>query len=441
MQTEVVEVSAVKRELKISYSEKEVSDAFKRSTRAVANQVEIKGFRRGKAPLSVVSGQYRGEIQRQVMQDLLEGGVDHGVKEHKVFPIGPVEPGSSPAAPLAEDKPFSLSVQFEVRPDIKLGEWKGLEVNKPKLQVGDAEVDAEIEKLRRRAAQLVPVLLRDTLEAEDFAVIDYQSTTLDIAEPVGKGTDAVVEMASKALLPGFSDKILGMKIGLDRAFDIAVPAENDNPQIAGKTVSFKVSLKGIKKLDLPALDDEFAKDVGAESLVALRDKLKAGLTNVQTMRIKNHLRDQLVDRMIEKHTFEVPQSLVAEQTKLMFSELVRRASMEGMDVSSLGREEVEGLTQQYWPKAERNVRFYLLVGEMAKAEKLEVSDAEIEAEIERLAELSQQEVSRVRAAYADRDRKENLRFQLLEDKVLTLLEQNAKLTDTDPLPEDKRQLL
>jgi trigger factor len=235
--------------------------------------------------------------------------------------------------------------------------------------------------------------------------------------------------------------MLGMKIGLDRAFDIEVPADNDNPQIAGKTVSFKVSLKGIKKLELPALDEEFAKDVGAESIQQLKDKLRDGLTNVQTMRVKNHVRDQLVDRLIERHTFEVPQSLVAEQTKLMFSELVRRASMEGMDVSSLGREEVEGLTQQYWPKAERNVRFFLLVGELAKAEKLEVSDEDIEAEITRLADLSQQDPLRVRSMYKDRDRRDNLRFQLLEDKVLGLLEQNATVSDADPLPEDKRQLL
>lgn len=441
MQSEVVEVSPIKREVKINYTGAEVDQAWKRSTKSVQDRVEIKGFRRGKAPLSVVQGQYKGEIQRDVLEHLLQDGVDTAMREHKLIPVGPIERAGEDLATPTAGEPVTFAVQFEIRPTIELQNVSGFEVTKARLDVGDKDLERELEKLQRRAAQLVPVLLRNSVEEKDFAVIDYEGTTLDSAQPVGQGKDAVVEMGGTQFLPGFSDKLLNMVVGTDRMFEIQVPDDHENKQIAGKNVHFKVHLKGIKKLELPSLDDELAKDVGAESLEALKTKLSEGLKSVQEVRIKNELREQLIDKLVAAHTFEVPQSLVADQTQLMFREVLRRAQADGMPLDQLGQEDFESLSKSYWPRAERNVRFYLLVGELAKRDNVAVSDEEVDAQIEKIAEMSREEVSRIRAHYAAPERREGLRFQLIEDKVLDALEKSAKITEGEPLSEDKRQLL
>ncbi len=441
MQSQVSEVSAIKRELKISYSGDEVEQAWKRSTKSVQDRVEIKGFRRGKAPVSVIQGQYKNEIQRQVTEVLLEQGVESAMREHQLVPVGPLERAGEDLPTPEVGQPITFAVQFEVRPVIELKDYKGLEVKKPTAVSGDGEVARELEKIQRRAAQLVPVLLRNEVQDKDFAVIDYVGTTLDKQEPVGQAKDAVIEIGGTQFLPGFADKLLGMAPGLDRVFELSIPETHENKEIAGKTVHFKVHLKQIKKMELPPLDDELAKDVGAESLEGLKTKIGEGLKSVQEVRIKNEVREQLIDKLVTAHDFPVPQSLVADQTSLMFREVLRRAQMEGMPLDQLGQEDLENLSKSYWPRAERNVRFYLLVGEIAKKENLTVSNDEVEKQIEKVAELSREEISRVRAHYAAPEQKESLRFQLLEDKVLDLLEKDAKIEDGGPLAEDKRQLL
>jgi trigger factor len=200
-----------------------------------------------------------------------------------------------------------------------------------------------------------------------------------------------------------------------------------------------VVVKSIKKLELPELNDELAKDAGYESVDAMKTALKNSLTVVQNMRVRNKLRDQVLDAMIAKHDFEVPESLVREQSLNILREALRRLQSEGMRYD-LDTADMEQLIGTYRPKAERMVRGGLLLAEVATVEKIDVTEEDVEKQLESFAEMSKQDITRVRAAYADPQRKEALRMQLIDEKVLDSLIAAAEVTDGEPLPEEERQL-
>jgi trigger factor len=440
MQSELVTISAVRREIKIKYSEDEVSKTFKKKTKQVNEQVSVQGFRPGKAPDSVIQGRYGNEIRSEVLQELMEGGLRNAMIEHKVMPVGPVEPPKADETKKLENgAAFDFSLRFEVRPEIKIDGHKGLKITKPATVVTDVEVEKEIERFRYTAAQLVPVMIRDFVEEKDYATLDIEANTL--AGPVPELTvkDELVEIAPDRVLPGFTDKLIGQKVGDLRAFDIVYPKDGPVEELKDKNINFRVVVKSIKKLELPELNDELAKDAGYESVDAMKTALKNSLTVVQNMRVRNKLRDQVLDAMIAKHDFEVPESLVREQSLNILREALRRLQSEGMRYD-LDTADMEQLIGTYRPKAERMVRGGLLLAEVATVEKIDVTEEDVEKQLESFAEMSKQDITRVRAAYADPQRKEALRMQLIDEKVLDSLIAAAEVTDGEPLPEEERQL-
>ncbi|MCC6806623.1 MAG: trigger factor [Deltaproteobacteria bacterium] len=440
MQTELVNLSAVRREVKVKFSEDEVSKTFKKKTRQVNEQVSVQGFRPGKAPDSVIQGRYGSEIKNEVLQELMESGLKTAMVEHKVLPVGPVEPPApAETQKLENGRAFDFSLRFEVRPEIKIDGYKGLKLVKPKVEVSDAEVDKEIERFRMTAAQLVPVMIRDFVEEKDYVTLDIEANTL--AGPVPELTvkEELVEIGPDRVLPGFTEKLIGQKVGDLRSFDLVYPKEGPAAELHEKNINFRVVVKSIKKLELPAVDDELAKDAGYESVDAMKAALKNSLTVVQNMRVRNKLRDQVLDELIKKHDFEVPESLVREQSMNILREALRRLQSEGMRYD-LDTADVEQLIGTYRPKAERIVRGGLLLAEVAKAETLDVSEEDVDKQIESFAEMSKQDVTRVRAAYADPQRKEALRLQLIDEKVLDMLIAAADVSDGEPLPVEERQL-
>lgn len=440
MQTEVVEVSPIRREVKVQYSGDDVGKVFKKKTKEVNDKVSVQGFRPGKAPESVIQGRYGSEIRSEVLQELLEGGLRTAMMEHRVFPVGPVEPPPADAARTLENgQPFAFSLKFEVRPTIALGNYKALAISKPLTQVTDVEIDKEIERFRMASAQLVPVMLRDFVEDKDYVTADIDASTLAGPVPQLSAKDELIEVAPERVVPGFSDKIIGQKVGDLRVFDIVYPKDGPLEELHEKTINFRVTIKAVKKLDLPTLDDDLAKDAGYESLQAMRDGIKNSLTVVQTMRVRNKLRDQVLDALIAAHDFEVPESLVREQSLSILREALRRLQMEGMQYD-LQNQDVEQLMGTYRPKAERIVRGGLLLAEVAKAEKVDISDEDMERQMQSFAEMSKQDIQRVRAAYSEPERRDNLRAQMIDEKTLDLLVDNAIVTDGAVLPEEERQL-
>lgn len=440
MQTEVVSLSTVRREIKVKIPADEVSKTFKKKTRQVNEQVSVQGFRPGKAPDSVIQGRYGQEIRNEVLQELMETGLRTAMVEHKVMPVGPVEPPPADEAKKLENgQPFDFSLKFEVRPEINVKDYKGLLLKKPKTEVTDKEIDKEIERFRYTAAQLVPVMIRDFVEEKDYATLDIEANTL--AGPVPELTvkEELVEIAPDRVLPGFTEKLIGQKVGDLRSFDLVYPKDGPAAELQDKNINFRVVVKGLKKLELPAIDDELAKDAGYESVDNMRTALKNSLTVVQNMRVRNKLRDQVIDELIKNHEFEVPESLVREQSMNILRDALRRLQAEGMRYD-LDTADAEQLIATYRPKAERLVRGGLILAEVARVEKIDVSEADVDKQIESFAEMSKQDITRVRAAYADPSRKEALRLQLVDEKVLDLLINDAKTEDGDPLPEEERQL-
>jgi trigger factor len=440
MQTELVNLSAVRREVKVRFSEDEVSKTFKKKTKQVNEQVSVQGFRPGKAPDSVIQGRYGSEIKSEVLQELMESGLRSAMVEHKVLPVGPVEPPPAEEAKKLENgRAFDFSLKFEVRPEIKLQTYKGLKLQKAKVEVSDKEIDKEIERFRFTAAQLVPVLIRDFVEDKDYVTLDIEANTL--AGPVPELTvkDELIEIAPDRVLPGFTEKLIGQKVGDMRSFDIVYPKDGPAQELQDKNINFRVVVKNLKKLELPEVNDELAKDAGYESVDAMKTALRNSLTVVQNMRVRNKLRDQVLDALIAGHEFEVPESLVREQSMNILREALRRLQAEGMRYD-LDTADAEQLIGTYRPKAERMVRGGLLLAEVAKAESIDVSEDDVEKQIQSFAEMSKQDVTRVRAAYADPNRKESLRLQLLDEKVLDNLIAAAEVSDGEMLPEEERQL-
>ncbi len=420
MQSQISEISSVMVQVSVQVPWADVERAMEGSYSELGRTAKVKGFRPGKVPRNVIKQLFGQRVKRDVLNNLIEAGLGKAVQEHQltVVAVPPME--SLPE--LKSGEPLAFTAKIEVRPKIDAVDIDDLQLVREKTAVTDAEVDEAIERLRQQNSELkAPEPARPSQEG-DILTCDYRVSIEGQERPELAANDRPIDLAG-GLLPELKDALLGKSVGDKTSANVTFPAEQGG-DFAGKEGTFDLEIKEIKEKVLPALDDEFAKDLEHASLEELKQKTRARLEETAKQNADNALREQVVDKVLEKNPIDVPPSLVAQQQQAMLQEYVRMIRMTGQRMD-LG-EDLMSTTKE---NAERRVRAALLLGAIARLNGIKVEGADVDKKLGEMAERSGKHVAKLRAELQGEQR-EILESQILEEKLLEYLLGRATITES-----------
>ena len=330
---------------------------------------------------------------------------------------------------ISKDNGLVMVINVEVKPEVKLGEYKGIEISKPVYTVNEEEAGLRLEEMRNRAARLVDVEDR-AIEAGDTAIIDFEGFQDGVAFEGGKGENYSLVIGSNTFIPGFEDQLIGKNKGEEVEVNVEFPAEYHAENLAGKPANFKVVVKNVQRKELPELNDEFAADTTEfNTLDELKADLRTKLEEEAKNRAEAEMRNALVEKVSEATELEVPEAMIEAQLDNMMMELNYQLQYQGLQLQQLlemtGRT-IEELKAERREEATKLVKSSLILEAIAKAENVEVSEEEIEAELAKMAQMYNMEVEKIKSAMRPADL-EDIKGQLTIRKTIDLLVDNSKL--------------
>jgi len=425
MKAEVETIDSVRKKIRITIPEDQVKREFDSAYRAVAKMTRIKGFRPGKTPRAVLSGYYKNQVNQEVIVKLIQDSLAKITAEKG---IAVVSDPSIENDPLVEGKEFTYTATFEVKQEIDVKEYLGLEALSDKMEVTTEKVDERLREIQESHASLKSIESEQEVREGMFVVIDFQGFSEGKPLEGEKVMGHLLEVKSNSFIPGFCEKLIGVKKGEEKEFLLDLPPDYERKDLAGKKISYQVKLNDLKEKILPTLDDDFAKDLGEfKNLDDLKKKIKETLEEEEKERTKNQIHNNLVSDLIARNPFDLPPSLVNREIEYMIAETQRNLSFQGLSLEKLGISPDE-LRGKYREKAERRTRTSLLLEAVAKQEGITVNDDEIEGRLKIIAERTHQEVEKIKAYYQREEKMASFTIQLLEEKALDFLTEKAKIT-------------
>ena len=423
MKVQVEELSPVERKLSIEVPPEQVQAELGRAYAQLGRQVRLPGFRPGKIPRRILEQKFKGEVEDDVARRLVERAYLSAISEHNVDAVG--APQLTPVR-LDQEKPFAFEARVEVRPKVEPKDYRGLPLKRVQASVTDAEVDERLESMRQRVARLEPVEGRTRAETGDFAIVDYAGTIDGQPFPGSKAEDVTVEVAPGDLMRGNVAELGGTLVGQTKELDHGFPADDPEPARAGKTARFTFTLKGLKRQLIPALDDDFAKEVGGgETLAELKSKVRSDLEAAARSRAAQDERDQLVKGLVERNPFELPRAMVERGLDAMLDGALRMMARQGLDPSKLNLD-FASLREEMRPKAEAEVRGALLLQAVSEKEGLSVKPEDLDARIAQYATESGAPLHQVRKAFKEPEQRRALEQRVREEKTVEFLKAAAK---------------
>jgi trigger factor len=317
-------------------------------------------------------------------------------------------------------------------PEIVLKDYTGLKVLKEKYVLNEADIDGEIKRMQENMAQLVPLDENATAENGHTVTVDYTFSVDGYPEETSNAEDATLEIGANRLMPGFEEQIVGMKCGETRKITVTLPEGYRNPEAAGKEGVFQVTLKEIKRKDLPELDDEFAQQFGEyETMEELRAKMVEYHQKQETERIENEVNDRIIKALTEKNPLDVPQTMVKRQLDHMLENLKNRLKGQRMSIEMMGLDD-DGFRQRFRDSAEEKVKGGLLLMALVEKENIDVSDEDLAARYEQIAAGNNDMLGRIKDYYtSNRKARNSLIAEIKEDKAIRLLLESAVITEVE----------
>lgn len=427
MKIQVENVSPVERKVSIEVDPDRVAQELERAYVGLGRRVKLRGFRPGKAPRKVLERQFRAEIEGEVLEKIVQQTFAEAVKVEAIPLVAP--PHVSVSEGVADGKPVRYTARVEVKPSIEPKDYRGLEISRKPPEVTDQMVSDELSRLQESMAQLVPVEGRFEAQEGDWAVIDHEGTIAGAPFEGGKAEGVTVKVAPGSITEGNLEALKGKR--LDETIEIDEPFAEDHrvEELRGKVAHMKVTLKALKTRQLPALDDALAKEVGIEgieTLDALRARIRADLEKREKRRAESEVKDALVKAALAKNEFEVPPALVERAIDAMLEGAAERFARSGIDIRRLELDFAR-MRADMREQALLQVRGALLLEAIADAEKIEVTDEDLQAEAARIAEELGAPLAKVQQQIRGKDAREALKNRVREDKALALLSSTANI--------------
>ena len=423
MKTEFVDVSDTRKQLLVEIPSTVVDAEIERIARDYGKAARIPGFRPGKVPVKVVRTRFRDQILHDVAHDLIPRAVDNALRERGVEPVDTPDIKN---VLVEEGQPLKFTADFETVPAFDPGEYGSLNLKKPAATVTDDAVAETLERLRQRAARYEPVEGRE-VEASDTVVVDLVRESPN--EPDDTHENVSIEIGATANPPGFDEQVIGMTIGEQKRFPVDYPADYSVKELAGTTLHYRVTVKELKKRVIPALDDEFAKDLGDfETLDALRQRVRADLLAEADRTAEREVRTDLLRQLAARVTFDVPDALIERELERRIEEFVRRLVEQGVDPRQAGID-WQRFRDNQRDSARETVASAIVLDEIARREQLAVESGEVDAEIEKYAAAMNRPAGAVRARLEKEGRISSLYTSLRREKAVDFLRSRATIAE------------
>jgi len=409
------DVSPVQKTIEVEIPAQLLSAEANRVTNEFSRHAKVPGFRPGKIPASVVRNRFAKEIQEEVVTRVLGASFRDVVTEKGLEPVG--EPVLEHVDAFVDGAPMKFKARFEVKPRIELGEYRGLEIEEPKIEVSDTDVEAMIERLRDQASAY-RVETERGLDEGDFAVIDIASTGEDLEPKTDSGH---FKMGEDSPLPELHDALRGKKAGDTASFDKTYGEDASQENWRGKTIHHDVTLKEIRVQEKPEVNDEFAKSVGGwETAEQMREAITADIRRHREVEALRFKRTQVGDKLLAAHEFDVPEALVEEELGKSLNNYARYLASQGVDLQN-AQMDWRRIGEDFRPEAIKRVKRGLILEAIAKKENIEISDVEVDAEIRRAAREQEREFADVKHHLKHDGGYEALRASMAQDRALELV--------------------
>jgi trigger factor len=427
MQVHVARISPVLVEVAVEVPADAVGAEVDKAYATLRRKARVRGFRPGKAPRQVLARMYGQQVESDVASTIVNETLPKALSTNNVQPVNQpkVETGK-----VEQGAAFSYKARFEVSPEITDVAYEGMELVRPSLAPTEAMVNDQLELLRKTHARLEPPEPMRAAQKGDIVTVDFTMAVDGAPLKEGAGEGVQLELGSGQVLPELDTAITGKSI--DEELDVTAVLQENHPrtELRGKAATFHVKVKDIKQRVLPALDDEFAKDVGSfETLVELRADVHTRLEKMLKDRAESVLAEQIIEKLSEKNAVDLPPSLVEQQCRLMELEVVQNARRLGKQPPT--KADLSTMHEVMHGGAEKKVRAGLLMAAIAKKHGMQVTEEDIGKGIEELASETGKNVAKVRAEYSDPQRKSILVGMILEDRVLNLIESKAVIREGD----------
>lgn len=424
VQVENLEKSMAK--LTIEVSAEQFEAAMQKAYIKNKGRIQLPGFRKGKAPRAMIEKMYgAGIFYEDAANEIIPEAYEEAAKESGLVITSQPE---IDVTQIEKGKSFIFTATVAVKPEVTLGEYKGLEYEAQPVEVTDEEVEEELKKVQNQQARTVTVEDRPVADG-DIVTIDYEGFVDGTAFAGGKGTDYDLTIGSHSFIDTFEEQLVGKNAGEETEVNVTFPEQYHEASLAGKPATFKVTVKAIKAKELPELDDEFASEVSDfETLDEYKADLKTKALERKEKEAKTAKQNALVDKAVENASMEIADAMITSQARNMANDFAQRLQMQGMTVdqylqyTGLTR---EALVDQMKPQAETRIKNRLVLEAIAKAENIEVSDEEVEAEMQKMADAYKMELDKVKE-YLGEAGKDSLKDDLAVQKAVDLIVDNAK---------------
>jgi trigger factor len=424
----VEDVSDIKKKITFEVPEEKVRQVLDSEYKDLKKNMQLKGFRKGKVPLSILKNYFKDQVEADVSRKIVEETFQPGLDEKNITAVSVV---SLEPEKFESGQPFQYVAEIEVPPPIEATGYTDLNLNKTIRSVNESQVQERIQNLRERNARLAPIAEDRGITTGDHIEIDVVATSDGESIKSLTVDDYHLELGRDFYIPGFDAELEGMKVDERKEITINLPEDFPRKDLAGKSAVFDVHLKEAKQRILPEPDDDFAKDMGDyENFAALEKEIRKDLEFGVENQTKRELENQVIDQLIEKNSFEVPESMIENQIDQFMNDSMRNLVMHGIDPKRVPQPTKEQ-RDQVRPAAERMVKAGLLLKSIAEKEKLEISDEEFESSLAEKAELMGLTADYLKDQFEDERLKSDFRAGLLQEKVYRYIIDKAEITETE----------
>jgi trigger factor len=411
-----------RRELDLEIPAEEVSKAAEKVAKDFAKIARVPGFRPGKAPISLIKRRFADDIKGEVLQTLVPEHVEKAVAEQKLTPVSQPQVDK---LDYQEGQPLKFRASFEVLPEFSLGDYKNLEIEMPEMTITDESVANTLAEMQQRAAAFAPVEGR-AVQDGDFVQVKLLGTPEGGGEPL-QAESVLCHVGAEETMEPFNVNLRGANAGDHKNFDVEYPADYPDAKLAGKKFHYSVDVLGIKTKKLPELNDEFAKDVSdAASLDELKKKVHEGLEHERDHRLKDLQREKILAEIVKLHEFPVPESLVEHQMDVRLERVVRSLAQQGVDPRAVNVDWVN-LRRRQEERARDDVKAELVIDRIATDEKIDVTEEELQHELEHMASHSGESAEAIHARLTKQGALDRMKAKLRSDKTVDWLAQNARV--------------
>ena len=429
MSTTVEKISSNQVKLTFDIEAARFDEAMDKAYHKLRNRVNIPGFRKGRAPRKLIENYYgEGFFYEEAFDLIFDEVYGPAVDEHK---LEVVDHPSIDIQQIGSGKNLQFTCEVYVSPDVKLGEYKGIEVKREHTLVTDAEVDAKVEEDRRKQATENKVEDRPVAEG-DTVNLDYAGTVDGVAFAGGTAENQTLKIGSHTFIPGFEEQMVVMNLGEERDLHVTFPEDYGAADLAGKEAMFHVKVNGITETKLPELDDEFAKDISAfDTLEEYRQDIRKTLQEQAEARDKDAFTNAVVEKAVANAEVDIPDAMIERQIDAMVRDFEYRLRAQGLKLADfmkyMGQDE-KAFRDSYREQAEKSVRAHLVLSAIEKAEAIEATEEEIDAEIAKLAPQTGKSLEELKATFTENDR-EYFKGDAIREKAIRFLADNAKAAE------------